>query len=65
VISAKGEAEAIRVRGEALRQSPSFLRWKIVERWNGRSPMVIPTPSEHNATGLLLPLSPAETPTQP
>lgn len=61
VISAKGEAEAIRVRGEALRQSPSFLRWKIVERWNGRSPMVIPPPSEHNAAGLLLPLSPTET----
>jgi prohibitin 2 len=61
VISAKGEAEAIRVRGEALRQSPAFLRWKIVERWNGRSPMVIPPPPEHNATGLLLPLSPAET----
>lgn len=61
VISAKGEAEAIRVRGEALRQSPAFLRWKIVERWNGRSPMVIPPPSEHNAAGLLLPLSPAET----
>lgn len=61
VISAKGEAEAIRVRGEALRQSPSFLRWKIVERWNGRSPMVIPPPSEQNAAGLLLPLSPEET----
>jgi prohibitin 2 len=65
VISAKGEAEAIRVRGEALRQSPSFLRWKIVERWNGRSPMVIPPPSDHNAAGLLLPISPAETPSTP
>jgi len=65
VISAKGEAEAIRVRGDALRLSPSFLRWKIVERWNGRSPMVIPPPSEHNAAGLLLPLSPAETPATP
>ena len=65
VISARGEAEAIRVRGDALRLSPSFLRWKIVERWNGRSPMVIPPPSEHNAAGLLLPLSPAETPATP
>ncbi len=65
VISARGEAEAIRVRGDALRLSPSFLRWKIVERWNGRSPMVIPPPSEHNAAGLLLPLSPAETSATP
>ena len=56
VISAKGEAEAIRVRGEALRQSPAFLRWKIVERWNGRSPMVVPSGPENTGASLLLPL---------
>jgi prohibitin 2 len=56
VISAKGEAEAIRVRGEALRQSPAFLRWKIVERWNGRSPLVVPSGAENTGASLLLPL---------
>jgi prohibitin 2 len=60
IISAKGEAEAIRVRGEALRQSPAFLRWKIVERWNGRSPMVVPSGPENSGAALLLPLGPVE-----
>ena len=60
VISAKGEAEAIRVRGEALRQSPAFLRWKIVERWNGRSPMVVPSGPDNTGAALLLPVGPAE-----
>lgn len=65
VISAKGEAEAIRVRGEALRQSPAFLRWKIVERWNGRSPMVVPSGPENSGAALLLPIGPAEMPVVP
>ena len=65
VISAKGEAEAIRVRGEALRQSPAFLRWKIVERWNGRSPMVVPSGPENAGAALLLPLGAMEKPSGP
>jgi prohibitin 2 len=60
VIAAKGEAEAIRVRGEALRQNPAYLRWKIVERWNGRSPMVAPSTSDNNGTSLLLPVTTGE-----
>lgn len=60
VISAKGEAEAIRVRGEALSQSPAFLRWKIVEKWNGRSPMVVPANVENSEAALLLPIGAAE-----
>lgn len=65
VISAKGEAEAIRVRGDALRVSPSFLRWKIVERWNGRSPMVIPSGPDSSGAALLLPIGPADKPATP
>lgn len=65
VISAKGEAEAIRVRGEALRQNPAFLRWKIVERWNGRSPMVVPSGPDNSGSALLLPIGPAEKPATP
>jgi prohibitin 2 len=57
IISAKGEAEAIKVRGEALRMSPVFLRLKLVERWNGRSPLVVPADPGGGA-GLLLPLGP-------
>ncbi len=65
VISAKGEAEAIRVRGDALRVSPSFLRWKIVERWNGRSPMVIPSGPDSSGAALLLPIGPTDKPATP
>ncbi len=65
VISAKGEAEAIRVRGEALSQSPAFLRWKIVEKWNGRSPMVVPGGADASEASLLLPIGPAEKSAKP
>lgn len=65
IISAKGEAEAIRVRGDALRLSPAFLRWKIVERWNGRSPMVVPSGPDNSGSALLLPIGPAEKPATP
>jgi hypothetical protein len=49
VIRAKGEAEAIKVRGEALKLNPAFLRLQIVERWNGKSPLVVP--ADVNNTG--------------
>jgi prohibitin 2 len=56
VISARGEADAIKVRGEALRMSPVFLRLKLVERWNGRSPLVVPADAHSTGAGMLLPL---------
>jgi prohibitin 2 len=59
VIIAKGEAEGIRVRGEALRLNPAFLRLKVVERWNGTSPLVVPADPRGGAAELLLPLGPA------
>jgi prohibitin 2 len=60
VISAKGEAEAIQVRGEALKLNPAFLRLKLVERWNGKSPLVVPSDAKSTGAGLLLPLGPVE-----
>jgi prohibitin 2 len=59
IISARGEAEAIKVRGDALRMSPVFLRLKLVERWNGTSPMVVPSDENSAGAGLLLPLGAA------
>ena len=43
IIRAKGEAEAIQVRGLALRDSPDFIRLQILQNWNGRSPLVVGT----------------------
>lgn len=61
VIRAKGEAEAIRVRGEALKLNPAFLRLQIVEKWNGRSPLVVPSQGNESEASLLLPLGPGTT----
>lgn len=41
VIQAKGEAEAIRIRGEALKDNPTFVDLKIVDKWDGLTPLVI------------------------
>jgi prohibitin 2 len=62
VIRARGEAEAIKVRGEALKLTPTFLRLQIVERWNGKSPLVVPASADNNGASLLLPLGTEATP---
>ena len=41
VIRAKGEAESIRIRGEALKLTPAFIDLQIVEKWDGKSPLVV------------------------
>lgn len=41
VIQAKGEAESMRIRGQALKENPSYIDLKIVERWDGLPPLVI------------------------
>ena len=65
IIRARGEAEAIKVRGEALKQNPAFLRLQVVERWNGKSPLVVPATANNSGAALLLPLGPAEKPATP
>ena len=41
IIRAKGEAEAIQVRGTALKSNPDFIKLQIVQNWNGHSPLVV------------------------
>ncbi len=41
VIKAKGEAESIVIRGEALKRNPAFVELQIVEKWDGLAPVVI------------------------
>lgn len=60
VIKARGEGAAIKVRGEALKLNPAFLRLQIVERWNGKSPLVVPSGPDNTGASLLLPLGPPE-----
>lgn len=53
IIRAKGEAEAIRVRGRAVQDNPGLVQLQIVEKWNGISPLVIGGGSGAN---ILLPI---------
>ncbi len=41
IIQAGGEAESIRIRGEALAGNPAFIDLKVVEMWDGKLPRAI------------------------
>jgi prohibitin 2 len=41
VIKARGDAESIRIRGEALKQTPAFIDLQIVEKWDGKAPAYV------------------------
>ena len=52
IIKAKGEAESIRIQGEALEKNPKLVDLKMVEKWNGVTPQVV-----GSGTNILLPLN--------
>jgi len=54
IIRARGEAEAIQIRGLALTENPAFIDLEIVESWNGVTPRVVGGGS--GGTDMLLPL---------
>jgi len=63
IIKAKGEAEAIRIRGEALRDTPGLIQLQIVEKWDGKAPLVIGGGGDNSGTNFILPLgNPASSP---
>jgi prohibitin 2 len=41
VIKARGEAESIRIRGEALKENPTFVELQVVDKWDGVAPLII------------------------
>ncbi|HVY72328.1 MAG TPA: prohibitin family protein [Verrucomicrobiae bacterium] len=41
VIKARGEAESIRIRGQALKENPALADLQVVEKWDGFTPLVI------------------------
>lgn len=58
IIKAKGEAEAIRVRAEAIKDNPGLIQLQIVEKWDGRSPLVIGGGAgEGGGANILLPIN--------
>ena len=56
VIKAKGDAESIHIRGEALRQTPDFIQLQIVEKWDGKAPLVVGG-TTGGGVNMLLPLA--------
>ena len=56
VIKAKGDAESIKIRGEALKQTPAFIDLQIVEKWDGKAPMVVGG-ANGGGVNMLLPLA--------
>jgi prohibitin 2 len=57
IIRAKGEAEAIRVRAEAIRDNPGLIQLQIVEKWDGKAPLVISgSGPEGGGANILLPV---------
>lgn len=63
ITKAKAEAESIQIRGQALKDNPSFISLQIVEKWDGRSPMVIGGGTSGGAASTII--LPIETPAQP
>jgi prohibitin 2 len=52
IIKAKGEAESIRIQGEALEKNPKLVDLKMVEKWNGVAPQVV-----GSGANILLPMN--------
>lgn len=57
VAKAHGEAEAIRIQGEALEKAPQLIQLRMVEKWNGVAPQVLGSDVK-----MLLPLPPSPKP---
>jgi prohibitin 2 len=53
-IRANGEAEAIRIRGQVLAKTPSLVDLQMIEKWDGKSPLVI---GGQDTSGIVLPLN--------
>jgi prohibitin 2 len=41
IARAGGESQAIKVITEQLRQSPQYLQWQAINRWNGQMPYAL------------------------
>ncbi|HEX2013591.1 MAG TPA: hypothetical protein VLA68_00045, partial [Nitrososphaera sp.] len=41
ILEAEGEAEAIRIIDQQLRENPNYLEWLKTQRWDGRLPLVV------------------------
>lgn len=58
VASAKGEAEAIQIRGDALAKNPAVIELELINKWDGKSPETLVTNGGNGtAPSIILPIS--------
>jgi prohibitin 2 len=59
VASAKGEAEAIQIRGDALAKNPEVINLELINKWDGKAPDTLVTGGSGGsaATSIILPIS--------
>jgi prohibitin 2 len=58
VASAKGEAAAIQIRGDALAKNPQVIQLELINKWNGESPTTLVTGgSGGSVPAIVLPIS--------
>jgi prohibitin 2 len=62
VASAKGEAEAIQIRGDALAKNPAVIDLELINKWDGRAPDTLVTSGGSGAGSIILPISKKATP---
>jgi len=57
VASAKGEAEAIQIRGDALAKNPAVIDLELINKWDGKSPETLVTSGGGgSAASIILPI---------
>lgn len=54
IITAEGQAQAIRKRGDAIRQNPGVVDLMVAEKWNGVAPLVV---GGDKGANIMLPIS--------
>jgi len=63
IVRAKGEAESITIRGQALAENPELIDLEIVRKWNGHTPRVVG--GDTGGANMILPLNREATRVQP
>ena len=61
VATAKGEAEAIQIRGDALAKNPAVISLELINKWDGKAPETLVTSGQSGAASIILPISPNKT----
>jgi len=54
LIRAEGEAKALQVRGEALRQAPQIVMLNLIEKWDGKAPWTLVLGGNQSLPSMLL-----------